>query len=176
MALWDRGAPASAYAFDPAAAAIEAARRSAGGRPIRFGVHDARDVPLPDDAFDFAILRGVLHHAENPPAVLREAFRLARNLVVLEPNGYNPALKVIERLSPYHRRHRERSFAPKTVERWTRKLNGRVLAKSYIGLVPFFCPTPLARALKLIEPVVERTPGIRVVACAVFVMLVGRDG
>jgi ubiquinone/menaquinone biosynthesis C-methylase UbiE len=176
FALYDQGAPSSIYAVDPAAGAIEVARRAVGTRVIRFGIHDAARIPVQSDSFDVAHLRGVLHHTAEPRKVLSEALRLARTLIVLEPNGNNPALKVLERVSPYHREHKEHSFAPMKLERWIDHAGGRVISKTYVGLVPFFCPDALARILKRAEPFVEQAPLLRAVACAVCVFLVRRDG
>ncbi len=47
-----------------------------------------------------------------------------------------------------------------------------MIQRSYAGLVPFFCPEPVARVLKTIEPVVERVPVLRALGCAVYVQLV----
>lgn len=172
--LFEGGRPASMYGFDPAREAIAVARQKIAGRPVAFAAHDAYAVPLPDRSFDIAHLRGVLHHLDRPVDVLREAFRLAPVLIVLEPNGYNPVLKCIEKLSRYHREHGEKSYAPAALDRWVRELGGHVRARGFVGLVPFFCPDGLARVLKSIEPVLERTPGLKAAGCAVYVQVAER--
>ena len=43
--LYDRGRPSSIYAFDPAAKAVDIARRKAGAREITFEVASAYDDP-----------------------------------------------------------------------------------------------------------------------------------
>ncbi|MEX0880220.1 MAG: class I SAM-dependent methyltransferase [Thermoanaerobaculia bacterium] len=172
--LFEAGRPASMYGFDPAREAIAVARQKIAGRPITFAAHDAYTVPLPDRSFDIAHLRGVLHHLERPVDVLREAFRLAPVLIVLEPNGYNPVLKCIEKLSRYHREHGEKSYAPAVLDRWVRELGGVVRARVYVGLVPFFCPDWLARALKSIELALERAPVLNAAGCAVYLQVAER--
>jgi ubiquinone/menaquinone biosynthesis C-methylase UbiE len=173
--LFDRGAPSSIHGIDYAKESIDLARSAVGARNITYEVCSAEALPIADDSFDVAHLRGVLHHLENPVAALREALRVAKQVVVIEPNGYNPVLKVIERVSRYHVEHREQSFAPMKLRRWTKELNGTVREGAfYAGLVPFFCPDPMARVLKWMEPAIERVPLVRELSCAVFVFVVDR--
>ncbi len=40
----------------------------------------------------------------------------------------------------------------------------------FLNLVPVFCPDWLARLLKVFEPVVERIPLLRVIACGQYVL------
>ncbi|MEP6801147.1 MAG: class I SAM-dependent methyltransferase [Acidobacteriota bacterium] len=173
--LFDGGRPARMYGVDPSREAIAIARQKTGGREITFEVHDASDLPLADGSFDVAHLRGILHHADRPIDVLREAFRLAPELIVLEPNGYNPVLKLIEKTSRYHREHGEKSYAAATLDRWVEELGGRVTVRKWIGLVPFFCPDWAARVLKAVEPVIERIPIVGAGSCAVYVQVAVRD-
>ena len=49
-----------------------------------------------------------------------------------------------------------------------------VTAESYAGLVPMFCSDWLARLAKAAEPIVEATPLLRTVACAVFAFVAER--
>lgn len=172
--LYDLGSPANIYAFDPVAEAIAVARERQGDREITFAEHWADRIPVADGSFDVAHLRGVLHHMQEPFDALREAFRVAPVLVILEPNGYNPVLKVIEKVSRYHREHGERSFAPATLRRWIARLGGRTRSLTYAGLVPFFSPDAVARGLKRIEPAVERAAPLNRLACAVSVLVAER--
>ena len=116
----------------------------------------------------------MLHHLDNPLEVLREALRVAPLVVVVEPNGYNLVLKVIEKLSPYHRAHGEKSYAPRRLRGWFEELGAKVLSSGYAGLVPFFCPDIVARFLKAIEPAFERTPVLNSLSCAVQVVVARR--
>jgi hypothetical protein len=36
---------------------------------------------------------------------------IADEIIVAEPNGYNPVLKIMEKVSPYHIQHEEKSYA-----------------------------------------------------------------
>ena len=177
LELYDRGQPAGMHGVEPAQKAIEIARQRIAGRQIHFGVHSAYELPHAANSFDVAHLRGVLHHLDRPVDALREAFRVARTLVVIEPNGYNPMLKILERFSRYHIEHNEKSYAPLTLDRWISRLGGAVRVRRWVGLVPFFCPDWMARSLKAIEPVVEQLPLINAIGCAQYVFVATRaDG
>src|SRR6202158_1274831 len=123
---WDRGKPRLMCALDPAVRAVVAGAAKRGGRPILFVAADGHHLPYANDAFDVAILRAILHHDSDPEATIREAFRVAREIVVLEPNGYSPILKVVERLSRYHRDHLERSYTAKRLRQWVEGGGGEV--------------------------------------------------
>ncbi|MDE3090852.1 MAG: class I SAM-dependent methyltransferase [Chloroflexota bacterium] len=45
---------------------------------------DSRALAFADHSFDFALLSFVLHHSPNPDAILREALRAAREVIVIE--------------------------------------------------------------------------------------------
>jgi SAM-dependent methyltransferase len=51
---------------------------------LPFLVADATRLPVADDAFDVGLLAYVLHHAKDPDAVVREAVRTCRRVVVWE--------------------------------------------------------------------------------------------
>jgi SAM-dependent methyltransferase len=174
--LFARGGLASIHGVDRAERAIEVARACAGTRAVTFEVASADSLPMGDASFDVAHLRGVLHHMDDPIRGLREAMRVARLVVVTEPNGYNPVLKVLERLSSYHREHGERSFFPTILEGWARGLGGSVRSVHFLGLVPFFCPDSMAGALKAVEPLVERAPVLRTVCCGTYILVIGVPG
>ena len=172
--LYDSGSPASIHALDPAPNAIEVARQKTGGRQITFEVDSAYNIPCADNSFDIAHLRGVLHHMDRPVDALRESLRVASTIVVLEPNGYNLGLKLIEKLSNYHREHDEKSYPPHRLERWVNELGGRVEGRDWICFVPYFCPDWLARAAKVLEPLVESVPLVDRFGCGAFVMVATR--
>jgi len=88
---------------DPAGNAIRAAQARSNGLPVTFAEASAYALPYDADSFELAQLRGVLHHVERPRDALEEALRVAPRVVVIEPNGYNLGLKVLERFSRYHR-------------------------------------------------------------------------
>jgi hypothetical protein len=87
---------------------------------------------------------------------------------VIEPNGWNPVLKVIERVSAYHRAHGERSWRSSVIDGWLRAAGYVPEERAYAGLVPFFCPAPAARLLKAVEPLVESSGPFARAALAVY--------
>jgi SAM-dependent methyltransferase len=169
--LHRRGNPAELLGFDPTARAIEAAKARYDGRPgLSFRACDIDQFAREGTRFDLAIMRGVLHHVDDPARAVASVAALADEVVILEPNGYNPGLKVIEKASRYHREHGERSFTARQVRGWLADAGMRVVSGSYVGLVPFFFPEGLARLLKRIEPGVERVGPLARAACAVYVV------
>jgi ubiquinone/menaquinone biosynthesis C-methylase UbiE len=166
---YDRERPASVVvAIDPAANAIAAANAKRGDREIEFRVGNGHSVPYDDKSFDIVLVQAVLHHDDDPSDIVREACRLGREIVVLEPNGYNVVLKVLEKVSPYHRRHKEKSYAPRSVDRWITGAGGRIVGRRFTNLVPMFAPDVLARACKAVEPAVERAPVLRQLCCGQY--------
>ena len=161
-----RGSPSRVVGVDPSPRAVEAA---AGRHPeLRFEVGDAGWLEETPERFDVAVARGVLHHADDPARLLRAIGRVAGTVVVIEPNGWNPILKVIERASAYHRTHGERSWRSSVIDGWLREAGFRPVTRTFVGLVPFFCPTPAARLLKRLEPFVESAGAIGRPALAVY--------
>lgn len=171
---WDRGKPRMMSALDPAIKALMVGVSKTQGRPILFVAADGHHLPYADDAFDVAILQGILHHDRDPVATIREAFRVAREILVLEPNGYSPVLKLIERLSGYHREHEERSYTAARLRGWVQAGGGHVKKGRFGIAVPMFCPDWVARLLKSVEPAIESLPLVNRLLCAVYVFHAGR--
>jgi ubiquinone/menaquinone biosynthesis C-methylase UbiE len=120
--------------------------------------------------FDLAVFRGVLHHLDHPRKAVTEVARVCDNVIILEPNGFNPILKLIEKLSPYHVRHGEKSYWPPDLDNWFGKNGYRVVNKKYFSIVPYFCPEILTRILKAIEPVFENLPFINRFYCGALLV------
>jgi len=175
--FWDLAHPAlkSMVGIDPAGHAIAVANANKGNRPVQFLIGDAHQLPFPDDSFDLALLQGILHHDDNPQNIIGEAFRVAAEILVLEPNGNNPGLKIIEKTSRYHREHNEKSFTSKRLRRWIEESGGAIAYQRFAGFVPIFCPSVIARIMKALEPVVEGIPIVNWLGCAVTVILARRD-
>ncbi len=47
-------------------------------------LYDGRTIPFPDDRFDVGLLITVLHHTPDPEAVVREAMRVCKRLIIIE--------------------------------------------------------------------------------------------
>jgi 2-polyprenyl-3-methyl-5-hydroxy-6-metoxy-1,4-benzoquinol methylase len=155
--------------IDPAERAVAVARRRIKDDRLAFDIGNAYDLPYPPHSFDIAFLRSILHHVERPVDVLREALRVASTIVVVEPNGYNLGLKLLEKVSPYHRQHGEKSYAPHRLNRWVEDLGGRIIKRQWVGLVPMFSPDWIAKPAKRVEPLLEHLPGLRAVGCSQYV-------
>jgi SAM-dependent methyltransferase len=173
--LYDRGRPKNIYALDPAAKAVDLARRKAGARDITFEVGSAYQIPRDDNSFDIAHLRGVLHHMERPFDAIREALRVSPTIILLEPNGYNMGLKLIEKVSRYHREHGEKSYPPSRLDRFARSLGARVAHRRFACIVPYFSPDWFAKAMKRIEPIVESLPLADRLGCSTYIMVARRS-
>ena len=55
-----------------------------GGEPIPVTAFGGGRFPFPAQSFDIVIVADVLHHEENPDALLRECIRVSRRLVVIK--------------------------------------------------------------------------------------------
>lgn len=154
--------------IDPSTEAIKIAKST-----DTFGIeYHAGGIELVRGAkFDIGILRGVLHHANNPRELLFKTAEVCKRIIVLEPNGLNPILKVIEKTSPYHRSHGEKSFHPKLLRAWIRGAGYIVVEERVGGLVPYFSPAWAARILSSAEPIAERMPWIRDIICGSIVLV-----
>ncbi len=166
--IYDKGKARAIVAGDVADKAVRLARGCLDARRIYYHVSSAYAIPFDAKTFDVAILRGVLHHLDDPIQALREALRVAKVVWVIEPNGYNPGLKFLERFSQYHIAHHEKSYSPASLDDWVKSLRGQVTKRIWAGLVPMFCPDWMAKAMKSIEPVIEKTPIINKLGCAVY--------
>ncbi|MDQ3699161.1 MAG: class I SAM-dependent methyltransferase [Gemmatimonadota bacterium] len=174
LRFFDRGKPRALVGADAATQAVMTASSRANGRPVRFVVADAHRMPFPDDSFDVVLVQSILHHDDDPAAMIREAFRLAPTIVVHEPNGNNPGLKIIEKVSSYHREHNEKSYSSRQLARWIRNAGGLVSRRRYAGFVPMFSPDPVAKTMKVLEPIVERLPFVNALGCAVCILVATR--
>ncbi len=167
---WDQIHPKAVTGFDLADQAIAQANEAKGNRPIHFEVGNAEQLQYPDNSFDIVLIQGILHHLNYPFKAIQEAFRVAPEIVILEPNGNNPGLKMVEKLSPYHREHQEKSYSSRQLRQWIHEAGGQIIEDRVAGLVPHFSPDWFARLSKALEPVVENTPVLNAVGSAYYVI------
>ena len=116
----------------------------------------------------------MLHHLPDPARALAGLAAFKGTVVVLEPNGNNPVLKLLERFSCYHIDHEERSFRPALICSWITASGLSVQSCRVLNLVPFFCPDTIAKVLRAIEPLVERLPLLRDIACGQVIITAHR--
>lgn len=165
----------SVVGIDAAEQAILIARQRLSGHiGLSFEVGNASQLPSEDQSYDLAVMREVLHHLDNPALAIKEAARVARHVLILDPNGYNPVLKILEKTSRYHIEHGERSYTPKLIDLWMHKAGIEVSYRRYTGIIPVFAPDTFARLLNRIEPLMEGLPLARAAYCA-SVVLLGRS-
>jgi 2-polyprenyl-3-methyl-5-hydroxy-6-metoxy-1,4-benzoquinol methylase len=167
--------PSALLGVDGSKNAVASARKKAaalGLKKARFETMDIYAAGKLRGKFDVAVVRGLLHHLYDPAKAVLALAPAANVIVVAEPNGYNPVLKLLERFSRYHIEHEEKSFRSGSLDAWFEAAGGRVTAGGYRGLVPFFCPDWMAKTLKFIEPLVEATPLLNRLLCAVYVFRV----
>jgi cyclopropane fatty-acyl-phospholipid synthase-like methyltransferase len=172
--LSDNEGGASLLGIDPSEPALEAARKrfaEAGlaGR-ARFEPGNIYDLSL-QEHFDCAVLWGVLHHLPDPAEALKAAAPLTDTVLIVEPNGNNPMVKILEKLSRYHREHEEQSFRFRSIRGWLEAAGFPSVRCELVNLVPMFCPDWLAGICKFLEPAVEAAPGLRDIACGQYVIL-----
>lgn len=164
--------------IEPAENAVARARATAEQLKLNaeFSQESAYELPFQDNEFDVAHVRGVLHHLDNAEKAVHEALRVAKAVVIIEPNGYSPILKVLEKVSPYHRDHDEKSYPATLIDKWITAAGATKDKACYAGLVPMFCPDWMARVCKTLEPVVEHFPLVNRVGCAVYVVSASKQG
>ncbi len=162
--------PKEVTGLDPAEEAIAQANKNTEEQSnIRFVVGDIYHLTALEQRFDIAVVRGVLHHLYDVRRAVAELCKVADTIIVVEPNGYNPVLKVIEKTSAYHIEHEEKSYPPHKLDQWFEAHGGMVVKSEYIGLVPFFCPDGFTRILKQLEPFVEKIYLFNRIACGQYV-------
>ncbi len=161
-----KGGASHVLGIDPAAKAIERARRLYDGvEGLEFRTGLAGDLVREGRRFDVAVYRGVIHHVGDPPGEIAAALGLADSVFLLEPNGWNPIVKILEKFSRYHREHGERSYRLGCYRQWIAASKGSVKTSFFFGLVPIFSPDWMVALGSALEPLVERIPVLRAVCC-----------
>lgn len=163
--------------IDPVVRAINIAKKKyllAAPPCLKYGLGDVYSFE-PACCYDLAILRGVLHHLDDPEKAVRQIGLTCQQVLILEPNGYNLILKLIEKLSPYHQEHQEKSYPPSKIRSWFRDNHYHLKYDKYIALVPFFCPQIVAKILKVIEKYVENIPLINRFYCGQYLAVFEKD-
>jgi hypothetical protein len=141
--------------FDPARVAIGIAAQRYPH--ITFSVGNVLEPDtFPKEKYDMAVIRGVLHHLNAPKSAIANSALLSDRLIIIEPNGNNPILKVIEKNSKYHIEHEERSFSSSLLKQWCEETGWVVEQLDFIGFVPFFFPAFPSRVIHFFQPALEK--------------------
>ena len=165
------------FGIDPAesavASATEKAARSGLEGKTKFQVGNIYDLKL-EQRFDCIILRGVLHHLPDAQRALQCVVPYANNVLIMEPNGTNPIVKLIEKFSKYHIEHEEQSFLFSKIQTWLCNVGFNHTICNYVNLVPMFCPDWMAKLCKIVEPFIEATPIIKNISCGQYIILASK--
>ena len=169
-----KGKPTSIVGIDYSQEAIKIAKAKNKVVSIKYLIGNAHHLPFKKNSFDIALLQSVLHHDDNPGGMIEEAFRVAPEIIIHEPNGNNFGLKMIEKISKYHLEHHEKSYSTSVLAHLIKETGGEVKKIEYAGFVPMFCPDTLARIMKFVEPIIEKIPLIRKYLCSVTLIFASR--
>lgn len=159
------GKPKNIFAFDPSKEGIKSAIKNNKYKNVYYKVGSIYKLPK-TKIYDVAIVRGVLHHLYEPEKAMEQLSGIAKTVILIEPNGYNLILKVIEKTSKYHIDHEEKSYSPHLIRSWIKKFGGKITKQRYAAIVPFFCPDWMAKILKKMEPSVEENRFINWFFCS----------
>jgi len=169
--LYKRSKPKEIVGVDAAKEAIRLAQvLYKNHNKLKFYTGDVYRLNRKFKNFDVAIVRGVIHHVEFPQKAIASISKIAKRVVILEPNGYNPLLKIVEKISLYHRIHKEKSYPPRNIRNWLKYSGYKIVGGKYVGFVPFFCPDGMAIFMKKLEKIIEKLPLISNFFCAVYVV------
>lgn len=163
--------------LDPSEEAIKSARTNhitlENASMLNFEVGNVYEMKsfLATKNIDCIVIRGVLHHLPDAKAALQELSFFNGVIIILEPNGSNPVLKIIEKTSVYHIEHEEQSFTGSRIDSWLNLAGFKSSKIQYLNLVPMFCPDWAARVLNSLSPFVEKLPFIRKIACGQVVLI-----
>ena len=168
--IFEKVNPRKIVGFDNAQSAIKVANnavRAKDREKIKFlyvNVYDAHKI-FKKNSFDIIVIRGVLHHLYKPKHAIKLLSYLSSKIIVLEPNGFNPILKLIENISPYHIKREEKSYWPPTLNKWFTDNGFKIKKQHFFSIIPYFCPQNVVILLKFIEPIMEKIPFIRMFYC-----------
>lgn len=176
MELFKNLAPSIIVGIDPAENAISVAKKRVVNKykgRIIFRTGNIYDIDklVKNNEFDLAVIRGVLHHLYRPKEAIKHISNIFSSVIVLEPNGYNPILKIIEKISSYHKEHEEKSYWPPMLNQWFEKQGYKVYYQKFFGLVPYFCPDNIAKFLKSIEVFLEEIIFLNKIYCGTNLIL-----
>ena len=167
----------SVVGVDPAGVAIEAANKKIEklglDEIVKFEIGNIYELEsyLNEGHFDCIILRGVLHHLPDPALAITGLTSFNGTIIIIEPNGINPVVKLLEKYSRYHIEHEEQSFALGLIRSWLEEAGFFVYSSKFINLVPFFCPDWMASVLRIIQPIIEHLPYVRNITCGQCVIV-----
>ena len=137
---------------------------------VIFDTLNVYDLKL-DKKFDAILFNVVLHHLSDPEKAINMVSNSTNTIIIVEPNGYSPALKILEKFSKYHIEHEERSFFLYTIKKWLKNNSFLIKEYKFRAILPMFCPNWLARLLYVINPIFQSIPLLNRLSCGkVFIV------
>lgn len=118
-----------------------------GPRLVKTTIYDGKTLPFKNKSFDTALLLMVLHHTLSPESVLKEASRIADELIIIETSYTNPINKIFTVISDAIGNLRLEAFwdSYKTDKKWREifEKHGFKIEESHkykdknLGIIPF---------------------------------------
>lgn len=168
----EKANPLKIIAFDPCTEAIKKAKEIDNSKISEYINCSVEDFQLNDnEKYDILVYRSMLHHLDSPDFAIEKARSIAKQVIIIEPNGESPILKLIEKFSKYHIEHNEKSYGFKVLKKCIENAGGRVTYHKRVCCVPCFCPDFLAKIIAAIEPLIEKLPYISKIFCSTDVIV-----
>ena len=101
---------------------------------VAFVPMDGKTLPFMDEAFEFVLLNDTLHHAADQAALLAEARRVGRTVLVFEVEP-GPGIALFDRcINFFHHRSMPMPLAFRSTEGWRRFMTERGIAATVVPL------------------------------------------
>ena len=127
---------------------------------IPFRIFDGFKIPFPDNYFDLTLISYVLHHAQDPEALLKEAKRVSKKIIIFEdlPKGLLSKLRCFLHQTSYNLffQRKKQKFNFKTKEEWEKifKENGlKIIEGKKVSASNFDFFDPVYRILFVLEKI-----------------------
>jgi SAM-dependent methyltransferase len=171
--------PNSILAIDPAKNAIKFAKRNCTSKRITYKIGSLASLNTilnksKKKKYDVLILRGVVHHFADKDFELFfniiSKKNLNINIVLLEPNGLNLILKVIEKTSKYHIEHNEKSYTHFAIKKKLQQAGYKIMRIEFFKITPYFCPNWLAVLTNFFHNLISNIPILKNILCGNYII------
>lgn len=135
----------------------------------KFIVGNLEQIDLPSNHFDVAVIIDALHHVPDAFATLKEMKRIAKDLILSEPNALNPIRRFNE-LKFKNQDVKEISFYEWELKLYLKKLDYRDIYTYNHHFIPQFMPEKFMRVGEWIEDMFVKIPLLRCVSGALFIV------
>jgi len=126
---------------------------------IPFQIFDGLKIPFPENYFDLTLINYVLHHTADPMALLKEAKRVSKKIIIFEdlPEGFLAKLRCFLHQLSYNLffQKEKRKFNFKTKKEWERvfeKMGLKVIESKRV-FPPLNLIDPIYRILFVLEKI-----------------------